>query len=146
MLRDYFNGKCPLCRNNILWNAEDSGHLYPELCGIDDADQACPVCLGYETAREDLEMMQGLEEMKHDIGWGRNPGRLSKNKFEALKKDFLDLVSERYTLQNRRRREMRLELWDVTERVDRFREVFIDGATISHSGYSSETSFGTDTE
>ncbi|KAJ5221261.1 uncharacterized protein N7469_010148 [Penicillium citrinum] len=130
VLRDYFLGQCPLCRNDY-WNSEDSEDfwLHFQIEDIDwcPADQACPVCMGYDFALEDVGYLTRLADLRDTIDKGKNPQNLSEKDFEACKRKFLSLVRERYTQQNNRKFEMGLELWDINDRVVRFQKLYIEG-------------------
>ncbi|KAJ5755792.1 hypothetical protein N7533_005335 [Penicillium manginii] len=125
VLRDYFLRLCPLC-NNETWNPEEECHddMFIGLVTTNGTvmDQACPVCMGYEFAEEDMGYVEELGELKHKVCDETNP-----RKYEKGKKKFLDLVRERYTLQNKRKREMGLELWNLDDRVRRYRRGWIEG-------------------
>lgn len=83
--------------------------------------------MGYDFALEDVGYLTRLADLRDTIDQGRNPQKLSEKEFEACKKKFLSLVRERYTQQNNRKLEMGLALWDVNDRVVRFRKLYIEG-------------------
>lgn len=84
-------------------------------------DQACPVCMGFDIAEDDMAYVEELGELKGQVRCETDP-----KKYEKGKQKFLDLVRERYTIQNKRKREMGIRLWNLDDRVRRYRRGFLE--------------------
>lgn len=124
MLRDYFRKLCPLCLNDF-WNPEEQDHeeMFPSLVTWNGVvmDQACPVCMGFDIADDDRAYVEELGDLKGQVRCEPDP-----EKYEKGRQKFLDLVRERYTVQNVRKREMGLSLWNIDDRIRRYRRGFLE--------------------
>ncbi|KAJ5089979.1 hypothetical protein N7532_008663 [Penicillium argentinense] len=123
VLHSYFRGVCPLCHNDVWYPDLNYDQPYPELF-VTEIDQACPCCLGYECARNDANMLEELEELKNRLNTERH--EVEQWEFDELVAEFLDLVQTRYTIQNYYKAFMGLDMWDIQDRVDRHRRVYVE--------------------
>ncbi|RHZ58931.1 uncharacterized protein CDV56_104695 [Aspergillus thermomutatus] len=124
VLEHYFFGRCPYC-GTLGWFCPGCQRVWPELFGGCAVDLSCPVCHGYDFARNDKTTLDYQDSLENRLGSRRQDPAFSKAEAGAkLREEMLSSVRERYESTNARRAEMGMKKEDVDELVRDYNSVY----------------------